>query len=435
MSKIIKIHQRMIIDSRGAPTTEVEVTTADGTFRAACPSGASTGIYEALELRDDDKKNYFGKGVSKALDNIKNVITPALLGMDVCNQEAIDAKMQELDGTANKTFGKLGANAVLPVSMACCVAAAAHNKMPLWKWIAKISGTEKCCLPVPCMNIINGGKHAGNQLAPQEYMVASIAATTMVEAMKQGMEVYNELKKILKGRFGIGAIAIGDEGGFAPPVNNCEEPLECIMEAIKNAGLEGKMGICMDVAASEFYVEDKKMYDLKFKNGNDEHQYISGKDLAAMYVSWAEKYPIVSIEDPFDQDDFESYAHLLATIQSKGLKTQVVGDDLTVSQVSRVQMAIDKKACNALLLKVNQVGTVMGAIHAAKLAMKNDWHVMVSHRSGETEDCFIAHLVVGLATEQIKTGAPTRSERTCKYNELMRIEECGQLPYGCGIWK
>ncbi|CAL6062969.1 Enolase [Hexamita inflata] len=434
MSTILKIHQRMIIDSRGAPTTEVEVTTATGTYRAACPSGASTGIYEALELRDDDKNMYFGKGVQKALDNIKNIITPALLGMDVCDQKAIDDKMQALDGTENRTFRKLGANAVLPVSMACAVAAAEFKKIPLWKYLSQISGT-KASLPVPCMNIINGGKHAGNLLAPQEYMIAPVAATSMVQAMQWGMEVYNELKKLLKKNFGIGAVAVGDEGGFAPNLTDAEEPLKQIVTAIKAAGLEGKMGICMDVAASEFYDEKKKAYNLKFKHENGESQFLSGEELGKLYLSFAEKYPIVSIEDPFDQDDFESYGKLLAGIKAKGLKCQVVGDDLTVSQASRVKMAIDRKACNALLLKVNQVGTVSGAIEAAKLAFSDNWHVMVSHRSGETEDVFISHLVVGLGTEQIKTGAPCRSERTAKYNELIRIEECGELKYGCGIWK
>ncbi|CAL6006634.1 Enolase [Hexamita inflata] len=349
-SLIIKIHQRMIIDSRGAPTTEVEITTGAGTFRAACPSGASTGIYEALELRDDDAK-YFGKGVQKALDNIKNVIAPALIGMDVCDQRAIDAKMQSLDGTENRTFKKLGANAVLPVSMACAVAAAKCKKIPLWKYISEISNT-KSNLPVPCMNIINGGKHAGNLLAPQEYMIAPIAATSMVHAMQWGMEVYNELKKQLKKNFGIGAIAVGDEGGFAPNVNDTEEPLKQIVSAISAAGLEGKMGICMDVAASEFYDDKQKAYNLKFKHDNGETQFLSGEELGNLYLSFIEKYPIVSIEDPFDQDDFESYAQLLSNIKSRNLKCQVVGDDLTVSQASRVRMAISNKACNALLLKV-----------------------------------------------------------------------------------
>lgn len=435
MSKIERIHCRMIIDSRGAPTTEVEVTTGTGTFRAACPSGASTGIYEALELRDGDKNHYFGKGVEKALENIRSVIAPALKGMDVCDQKAIDDKLQSLDGTENRTFKKLGANAVLPVSMACCAAAAAYKKMPLWRWIQEISKTKTASLPVPCMNIINGGKHAGNLLAPQEYMVAPFGATSMAQAMQYGCEVYNQLKALLKKQFGLAATAVGDEGGFAPNVNDPEEPLKCIMQAVEAAGLKGKVGICMDVAASEFYDEQKKAYNLKFKNEDGQSRWLSGKELAELYISFIERYPVISIEDPFDQDDFESYAHLLSTIKAKGLKCQIVGDDLTVSQASRVRMAIEKKACNALLLKVNQVGTVSGAIEAAQLAMSDGWKVMASHRSGETEDCFIAHLVVGLGTQQIKTGAPCRSERTCKYNELMRIEECKELKYGCDIWK
>jgi len=432
--KIEKIVCRMILDSRGAPTTEVDLYTADGMFRAACPSGASTGIYEALELRDGDSKRYFGKGVEKALNNIRTIIAPALIGMDVCDQKAIDAKLEELDGDKDRRFMKLGANAVLPVSMACCSAAAAHKKLPIWKYISQLAGT-KPCLPVPCMNIINGGKHAGNLLAPQEYMIAPFGAETMAQAMQWGCEVYNELKKLLKKNFGIGAIAVGDEGGFAPNVTDAEEPLKQIMQAVKNAGLEGKIGICMDVAASEFYDDKKKAYNLKFKNTDGEEHWLSGEELAKLYLSFVEKYPLISIEDPFDQDDFESYARLLKLLKDGKHKTQIVGDDLTVSQASRVKMAIEKKACNALLLKVNQVGTVSGAIEAAKLAFSDNWHVMVSHRSGETEDTFIAHLVAGLGTEQIKTGAPCRSERTAKYNELMRIEECGELKYGCPAWK
>ena len=320
----------MILDSRGAPTTEVEVTTADGTFRAACPSGASTGSHEALELRDGDKAFYFGKGVQKALDNIKNVITPAIMGMDVCDQAAMDAKLQELDGTANRTFQKLGANSVLPVSMACCVAAAAHSKLPLYKYIAKISGTSTCKMPVPCFNILNGGKHAGNLLAPQEYMIAPYAAASMCDSIRYGAEVYNELKAILKKKFGLNATTIGDEGGFAPAIEDPEEPLKLIVEAIKAAGLEGKMGICMDVAASEFYCKDQKKYNLTFKTeGKD--KFCTGAEMGTMYVDWCKKYPIISIEDPFDENDFESYAGLLAAIKAAGLKTQVVGDDLTVS--------------------------------------------------------------------------------------------------------
>lgn len=431
---IKSINCRMILDSRGAPTTEVEVTTEDGTFRAACPSGASTGIYEALELRDGDQSHYFGKGVQKALKNIREIITPAILGMDVCDQKKIDDKLQELDGDANKRFMKLGANAALPVSMACCVAAAAHKKLPLWKYISTLAGT-KPCLPVPCMNIINGGKHAGNLLAPQEYMIAPFGANSMAEAMEMGSVVYNELKKLLKKNFGIGAIAVGDEGGFAPQLNSPEEPLKQIVTAIKAAGLEGKVGICMDIAASEFYDDKKKAYNLKFKNTDGQEEWLSGEELGKLYVSFCEKYPIVSIEDPFDQDDFDSYAKLLKALKDGNHNVQIVGDDLTVSQVSRVKMAIAHKACNALLLKVNQVGTVTGAIEATQLAFSDNWHVMVSHRSGETEDVFIAHLTTGLGTQQLKSGAPCRSERTAKYNELMRIEECKEIPFGCPAWR
>eukprot|EP00767_Chilomastix_cuspidata_P002914 gnl/Chilomastix_cuspidata/304.p1 GENE.gnl/Chilomastix_cuspidata/304~~gnl/Chilomastix_cuspidata/304.p1 ORF type:complete len:434 (+),score=227.29 gnl/Chilomastix_cuspidata/304:39-1340(+) len=433
MSTVLKIVSRMIYDSRGFPSTEVDVHTRDGVFRAACPSGASTGVHEALELRDGEAA-WHGKGVLKAINNINTKFAPAIIGMDVTDQAAIDAKLEEIDGT--KTFANFGANAALPISMAVCRAGAAAKKMPVHAHIADIAGVPgKFRTPVPCMNIINGGKHAGNKLAPQEYMIAPHGATSFAEAMQIGSEVYQYLKIILKDRYGIEATAVGDEGGFAPPINDPRAPLEVIVEAIKKAGYEGRVGICMDSAASEFYVKETGMYNLNFKG--DEPNLITGAQLADLYLSWCREFPIVSIEDPFDEDDFASFASLLAKVKAEKLPTQIVGDDLTVSQVSRVQMAIDQKACNALLLKVNQVGSVMGAINATRLAMSDGWGVMVSHRSGETEDCFIAPLVVGLGTGQIKSGAPCRGERTCKYNEILRIEEGGldAIPYGFDLWK
>lgn len=433
------IKARMILDSRGQPTTEVDLTTELGTFRAACPSGASTGVYEALELRDDDKTKFHGKGVEKALHNIRTVIAPAVLGMKVTDQTAIDAKLEELDGSANKTFNKLGANSALPVSMACAVAAAAELKLPLWKYINHLANEmdpahpKVARLPVPCMNIINGGKHAGNKLAPQEYMIAPHKATSMSEAMRMGSEVYMTLKGLVKKEFGLSAIGLGDEGGFAPDINDPEAPLVFITRAIKEAGYEGKIGICMDAAAAEFYDAKTKKYNLNFKG--DEPKLVDGKQLTDIYMGWCKKYPILSFEDCFDENDHEHFAHFLAQLKAAGLPTQVVGDDLTVSQVTKVREAIDKKACNSLLLKVNQVGTVTGALAAASLAMANGWSVMVSHRSGETEDVFIAHLVAGLGTCQIKSGAPARSERCCKYNELLRIEEHeDKLAYGYPKW-
>lgn len=444
MATILKIHARMILDSRGNPTTEVDLTTQNGTFRAACPSGASTGEHEALELRDKDPSHFHGAGVEKALRNIREVIAPALIGMAVGDQAAIDAKLEALDGAADKRFTTLGANAALPVSMACAVAAAAEKGLPLWKYLngivnaASPAGTagfpRTACLPVPCMNIINGGKHAGNKLGPQEYMVASSRASSMAEAMRMGSEVYMQLKKILKNAFGLSATAVGDEGGFAPDVADPEAPLKYITEAIKACGYEGRMGICMDVAASEIYDKQTKLYDLNFKDPANPRK-VTGAELAAIYLDWCKKYPVLSLEDPFDEDDFESFAGLLKAIKDAGLATQVVGDDLTVSQVSRVSVAAEKHACNSLLLKVNQVGTVSGAIAAASLAFANGWSVMTSHRSGETEDVFIAHLSTALGCGQIKTGAPNRSERCAKYNELMRIEECGELGYGYPAWK
>lgn len=439
MSTIKAIKCRMILDSRGFPTTEVDLTLANGTVhRAACPSGASTGVHEALELRDGDKTDFHGKNVKKALANIREIIAPAVIGMDVLDQAALDKKLEEIDGTENKTFRKLGANAALPVSMAAAVAAANFKGVALYEHLAELAGKSRDSLrlPTPCMNIINGGKHAGNKLAPQEYMVCSSGASSMYEAMKWGSEVYHHLKNILKAKFGIEATAVGDEGGFAPAINDAEEPLRVICAAIEKAGLTGKMGICMDAAASEFYDKETKMYNLNFKG--EEPKLLSGEQLSDLYVSWCKKYPIVSIEDPFDEDDFESFAKLLATIKAEGLKTQIVGDDLTVSQVSRVRMAVEHKACNALLLKVNQVGTVSGAINAANLAMSNGWAVMASHRSGETEDTFISHLAILMG--QLKTGAPCRSERTAKYNELLRIEEAANekgmpIKFGYDGWK
>ncbi|GIQ79556.1 enolase [Kipferlia bialata] len=430
MSTIQSIKARQIYDSRGNPTTEVDITTKDGMFRAACPSGASTGEHEALELRDGTSQ-WHGKSVFKAIKNIEEVFGPAVMGMDVTDQKAIDAKLLETDGTPH--FSNYGANAALPISMAVARAGAAALGKPLYAHLGALSGrTDVMRTPVPCMNIINGGKHAGNALAPQEYMIAPFGAKDFAEAMRMGSEVYHHLKSILKKAYGIGSTSVGDEGGFAPPINNPRAPLEVIMEAVKVAGYEGKVGICMDTAASEFYNKETKMYNLNFKG--EEANWISGAEMADMYMEWCREFPIISIEDPFDENDFESFAVLLAKVKAAGLPTQIVGDDLTVSQAERVQDAINKKACNSLLLKVNQVGTVTGAIEATLLAMSDDWSVMVSHRSGETEDVFIADLVCGLGTGQIKTGAPCRSERTAKLNQMLRIEEETGMPFGFDSW-
>eukprot|EP01053_Blabericola_migrator_P005731 Blabericola_migrator_1__5730@NODE_2904_length_2221_cov_919_335655_g1823_i0_p1_GENE_NODE_2904_length_2221_cov_919_335655_g1823_i0NODE_2904_length_2221_cov_919_335655_g1823_i0_p1_ORF_typecomplete_len447_score119_99Enolase_C/PF00113_22/3_3e134Enolase_N/PF03952_16/1_1e61MR_MLE_C/PF13378_6/1_1e05MAAL_C/PF07476_11/0_00096MR_MLE_N/PF02746_16/0_005DUF5010/PF16402_5/0_11DUF4848/PF16140_5/6_3e02DUF4848/PF16140_5/1_1_NODE_2904_length_2221_cov_919_335655_g1823_i01031443 len=426
-SKITSIKAREILDSRGNPTIEVDLVTGDGLFRAAVPSGASTGIYEALELRDKDKNRYLGKGVLTAVKNVNEIIAPALVGKDVTDQKELDMMMVEkLDGTSNEwgmCKSKLGANAILAVSMAICRAGAAAKKMPLYKYIATISGrnTEKFVLPVPSFNVINGGSHAGNKLAMQEFMILPVGASCFREALQMGAEVYHNLKNIIKKKYGMDATNVGDEGGFAPNIQNHFDALDLLTEAIKAAGHEGKVKIGTDIAASEFYKGDEKKYDLDFKNPNsDKSKWITGDQLAQVYQDFVTKYPMVSIEDPYDQDDFEHYAKLTAAI---GKDTQIVGDDLLVTNPKRIQAALDKKACNALLLKVNQIGSVTEAIDATLLSLKNNWGVMVSHRSGETEDTFIADLAVGLGVGQIKTGAPCRSERLAKYNQILRIEE------------
>jgi enolase len=414
---IQKVIARQIFDSRGNPTVEVDVITEKGLFRAAVPSGASTGVHEALELRDKAKE-YMGKGVLQAVKNVNTIIAPALVQSKLpeTEQEKIDQLMIDLDGTENK--GKLGANAILGVSMAVCRAGAAAKGVPLYKYIATLAGKpDASILPVPCFNIINGGSHAGNKLAMQEFMILPTGATSFREAMQMGSEVYHHLKSVIKKKYGQDATNVGDEGGFAPNIQDNKEGLELVKQAIEQAGLTGKIKIAMDVAASEFYENGK--YNLDFKNPNsDGSKCLTGEQLANLYREFIKDYPIVSIEDPFDQDDWDSYAALTGSVG-----VQIVGDDLTVTNPKRITTAIAKKACNGLLLKVNQIGTVTESIKAANMAHADGWGVMVSHRSGETEDTFIADLVVGLGTGQIKTGAPCRSERTAKYNQLLRIEE------------
>lgn len=414
---IKSIHARQIFDSRGNPTVEVDLITDLGLFRAAVPSGASTGVHEALELRDNDKSSYHGKSVFKAVCNINDAIAPALLkaGLEVTQQQEIDDFMIKLDGTENKS--KFGANAILGVSLACCKAGAAKKGIPLYKHIADLAGNSQIILPVPAFNVINGGSHAGNKLAMQEFMILPTGATSFTEAMKMGSEVYHHLKKVINDKFGLDATAVGDEGGFAPNILNNKDALDLIAEAIKKAGYTGKIEIGMDVAASEFFKDG--LYDLDFKNPNsDKSTWLSPEKLTDLYVEFTKEFPIVSIEDPFDQDDWGAWSNMTSKTS-----IQIVGDDLTVTNPKRIQIACDKKACNCLLLKVNQIGTVTESIKAHLLARSNGWGTMVSHRSGETEDSFIADLVVGLSTGQIKTGAPCRSERLCKYNQILRIEE------------
>lgn len=414
---IKKILARQIYDSRGNPTVEVDLTTEKGIFRASVPSGASTGIYEALELRDKDKSKWLGRGVQKAVENINSKIAPKLVNevIDPIEQTKIDEIMLKLDGTDNKT--SLGANAILGVSMAACKAGAAHKGLPLYKHIADLAGVKDVLLPVPAFNVINGGSHAGNKLAMQEFLILPTGAPTFADAMKMGCEVYQHLKLLIKAKYGLDATTVGDEGGFAPNFQSNKEAIKLCENAIFKAGYTGKVKIGMDVAASEFYRKGK--YDLDFKNKeSDKDEWKTSKDLGDMYKKFIKDFPIISIEDPFDQDDWEGWAKI-----TKETDIQIVGDDLTATNPKRIKMATDKKSCNCLLLKVNQIGSVTEAISAHNLAKANGWGTMVSHRSGETEDCFIADLAVGLSTGQIKTGAPCRSERLAKYNQLLRIEE------------
>ncbi|KAI0789913.1 enolase [Abortiporus biennis] len=415
---ISKIHARQIFDSRGNPTVEVDLYTEKGRFRAAVPSGASTGIHEAVELRDGDKANYVGKGVSKAVANVNDAIAPELIksGLKVTQQKDIDDFLIKLDGTPNKA--KLGANAIVGISIAVAVAGAAEKDVPLYQHIANLAGVKPpFLLPTPSFNVINGGAHAGNKLAFQEFMILPTGATNFAEALKFASETYHTLKKVISAKYGIDAVNVGDEGGFAPNVSGPEEALELLTAAIKKAGYEGKIKIAIDLAASEFYKDGK--YDLDFKNPNtDPTKWLSGKELADLLTKLAEKYPIVIIEDPFDQDDWEAWTDF-----TKNTKIEILADDLTVTNPLRIKTAIEKKAANGLLLKVNQIGTVSESIQAAQLAQSDGWAVMISHRSGETENTFIADLAVGLGVGQIKTGAPARSERVAKYNQLLRIEE------------
>ena len=406
---IKSIKAREILDSRGNPTVEVDVITEYGLARAAAPSGASTGIHEALELRDGNKNRYQGKGVLKAVKNVNENIASAIIGIDCTEQRKIDDIMINIDGTKNKQ--KLGANAILAVSMAVCKAAAICKDIPLYQHIADIAENRKLVLPVPSFNVINGGKHAGNKLDIQEFMILPVGASSFSEALKMGTETYHTLKNIIKDKYGIDAVNVGDEGGFAPPLEDMEEPIELLRKAIKKAGYEGKIFIALDAAASEFFKDGKY---------HTEGKELGSEELIARYAELVQKHNLISLEDPFEQEDFASHSKLTEII---GESCQIVGDDLLVTNVERIKAAIEKKSCNALLLKVNQIGTVSEAIDAAKLARSDGWGIMVSHRSGETEDSFIADLAVGIASGQIKSGAPCRSERLAKYNQLLRIEE------------
>ena len=425
--EILKVFGRQVLDSRGNPTCEAEITTNKGIFRAMVPSGASTGIYEALELRDKDMK-FHGKGVTKAVSNINNIIGPALIGKSVTKQQELDDFMiKDLDGSKSE-FGyqkmNLGANSILAVSLALSRAAAVAKEMPLYQYLASLAGNldkGKLVLPMPCFNVINGGEHAGNALAFQEFMIVPIGARTFREAVQMGSEVFQTLKKMISKMYGSGATSVGDEGGFSPDgITSNNEVITLLRGAVEQCGYTGRFAFALDVAASEFYDKETGLYDLDYKNPNSESK-LSGSQLVEVYVNLVKEFPeIVSIEDAFDQDDFDNWTKLTSRI---GDTVQIVGDDLLVTNPKRIQMALDMKCCNALLLKVNQIGSLSESIEACNKAQANGWGVMVSHRSGETEDTFIADLAVGLRAGQIKTGSLSRSERTAKFNQLMRIEE------------
>ena len=409
---IISVSAIQILDSRGNPTVEVEVILGDGSWgRAAVPSGASTGVHEALELRDGDKDRFMGKGVSKAVENVNTRIAEVLIGADATDQMDIDMAMNALDGTPNKS--SLGANAILGTSLAVAKAAANAVGLPLYRYLGGIYAHE---LPVPMMNILNGGAHTGWQTTDaQEFMVMPLGAPTFSEGLRWGAEIYHTLKKVLKEK-GY-ATLVGDEGGYAPALKTNEEAIEIILEAIDKAGYKAgeDVAIALDPAASEFYDEEEKVYHLRTEN-----KKLTSKEMVAFWVDWVNKYPIVSLEDGLAQDDWEGWKLFTEQV---GNRVQIVGDDLLVTNPRRVSRAIAEKSCNSLLVKVNQIGSLTETLEAVTMCQQHGWTAVVSHRSGETEDSTIADLAVAMNTGQIKTGAPARSDRVAKYNQLLRIEE------------
>jgi enolase len=410
MSTISTIHGREVLDSRGNPTVEAEVTLADGTKGCAIvPSGASTGEHEAVELRDGDKQRFLGKGVLKAVENVNGKIAKALAGMDAADQRALDQRMIELDGTDNK--GRLGANAILAVSMAAARAAANYFKQPLYRYLG---GTGANLLPVPMMNILNGGAHADNNVDFQEFMVMPVGAKSFSEALRWGVEVFHTLKGVLK-KHGYNT-AVGDEGGFAPSVKSNVEAIEVVLEAIQQAGYKpGKeIAIALDPAASEFYQEGKYVFKKSDKSAK------SSDEMVRFYAKWVKDYPIVSLEDGLSEEDWDGWASLTKEL---GGKIQLVGDDIFVTNIEFLQKGIEKHVANSILIKVNQIGTVSETLDAIDLARRNAYTSVISHRSGETEDTFIADLAVATGAGQIKTGSASRTDRIAKYNQLLRIEE------------
>ena len=412
MSLILDVHARQILDSRGNPTVEVDVMTQNGAIgRAAVPSGASTGTHEAVELRDDDKNRYLGKGVLKAVNNVNQLLAKELQGIDVFEQNMIDKLMIEIDGTENKA--KLGANAILGVSLAVAKAAAQESSQPLYRYIGGVNANT---LPIPMMNILNGGAHADNKIDFQEFMVMPTGATSFSEALRMGVEVFHHLKNVLKKK-GY-STNVGDEGGFAPNIGSNEKAIETVLQAIEAAGYKPgeDMWIAMDAAVSELYDPQTGLYTFHKSDGKK----MSSTELVNYWVQWANKYPIISIEDGLAEDDWNGWAELTKAI---GHKTQLVGDDLFVTNVTRLQKGIDNQIANSILVKVNQIGSLTETINAVSLAQNNGYTSVMSHRSGETEDYTIADLAVALNCGQIKTGSASRSDRIAKYNQLLRIEE------------
>jgi enolase len=410
MSTISKIHAREVLDSRGNPTVEAEIALADASKgRAIVPSGASTGEHEAVELRDGDKQRYMGKGVLKAVENVNTRISKALAGMDIGDQRALDQKMIELDGTDNKS--RLGANAILAVSMAAARAAATSSKQPLYQYLGGVGAN---LLPLPMMNILNGGAHADNNVDFQEFMVMPVGASSFSEALRWGVEVFHTLKGVLKKR-GYNT-AVGDEGGFAPSVKSNVEAIEVVLEAIQQAGYKpGKeIAIALDPAASEFYQDGKYVFKKSDKSAK------SSDEMIRFWAKWVKEYPIVSLEDGLSEQDWEGWAALTKEV---GGKIQLVGDDIFVTNIEFLQKGIDKHVANSILIKVNQIGTVSETLDAIDLARRNGYTSVISHRSGETEDTFIADLAVATGAGQIKTGSASRTDRIAKYNQLLRIEE------------
>ena len=424
MSTIQSIHARQILDSRGNPTVEVDVRTENGFLgRAAVPSGASTGSHEAVELRDDDPAVYVGKGVLKAVSNVNELIFPELVGISVYEQSMLDKIMLELDGTPNKS--RLGANAILGVSLAVAKAAAQEAGMPLYRYVGGVGANT---LPVPMMNILNGGSHADNSIDFQEFMVMPASATSFSEALRMGTEIFHTLKKVLKSK-GM-STNVGDEGGFAPNIPSNEEAIQIILQAIEKAGYRPgeDVWVAMDAAASEFYDADTKQYHFKKSTGDK----LTSSEMAGYWKDWVNKYPLLSIEDGMAEDDWEGWK--MHTDALKDKKTQLVGDDLFVTNVTRLQQGIDQGIANAILVKVNQIGSLTETIDTVNLAKRNAYKNIMSHRSGETEDATIADLAVALNTGQIKTGSASRSDRMAKYNQLLRIEEeLGETAYFPGL--